>query len=154
MANCEDIIIIIYRKSDVNTAVTPRQVLNRLDCCSHGGEWCFLWAPTCDSVVDPAWTDNPLSCCLSSHGLSDVFQALLNVVNNLHCSLWDPGSWAEDGTHAALVQELIILHTHRGGTRFIWSAVNEKSCSYHAQGLHSPSVMFIMLQQIHLEAEM
>lgn len=80
-------------------------------------------APTCDFLVDTAQIDSSLRCSSvflkSSHGLTDVFQALLNVINNVHCSLWDPGSWAEDGTHTALVQELIVLQTHRNQMQFI-----------------------------------
>lgn len=47
---------------------------------------------------------------MSSHGLPDFFQTLLDVVDNLHCSLWDPGSGAKDGADAALIQEFIVLH--------------------------------------------
>lgn len=44
-----------------------------------------------------------------SHCLPDVLQVLLYVVYDLHSSLRDPGSWAEHGTDAALVQELVVL---------------------------------------------
>lgn len=142
MANCEDTISNWNQNWYTENAIkTPLQAFNNSDCWTccvlMVGKWRFVFtilcqtdsaqrALTCDFVVDYTWIDCPfMSLFVFSHGLTDVFQVLLNVVYNLHSSLWDPGSWAEDGTHTALVQELIVLHAHKGGTQLIWTAVNK-----------------------------
>lgn len=60
-----------------------------------------------------------------SHCLTDVFQVLLYIVYDLHGSLRDPGSWAKHCTHAALVQELVVLRAHRGRIHLNGFAVNQ-----------------------------
>lgn len=127
--------------------MTPQQVFNHSDSCviTVGNDIFVCLQSYCNKSNIYCTESSHLRLCCgfsmnrqflkvkSSHGLTDVFQALLNVVNNLHCSLWDPGSWAEDGAHTALVQELIVLHTHRGGTQFIWTAVNEEFSFIHIE---------------------
>lgn len=48
------------------------------------------------------------------HGLSDVLQALVNVVHHVHGGLRDSGARPEDGAHAALVQEVVVLRFKQG----------------------------------------
>lgn len=43
------------------------------------------------------------------HGLSDLLQVFLDVVENLHRRLRNSGPRAEDTADAALVQKLIVL---------------------------------------------
>lgn len=51
---------------------------------------------------------------LKLHRLTNIFKVFLNVVYDLHSRLWNPGSGAKHGTHAALVQELVILQGREG----------------------------------------
>ena len=109
----------IYRECILDTITTPRRVLNHSDCCTCCSLTCVNYVY---SLVQPVkevlHTELPLVTLLwiqrestvllrcrfcFSHGLTDFFQALLDAVNHLHCGLWDPRSWAEDGAHAALV---------------------------------------------------
>lgn len=60
-----------------------------------------------------------------SHCLTDVFQVLLYIVYDLHSSLRNPGSWAKHCTHAALVQELIVLQAQRGWIHLTGFAVHQ-----------------------------